>query len=104
MEPKGTTVKFQQNMTSDLQVDGSGYSMLAAECSLCAINHNPSFPGPDYMCRQNNCYSLLVPNLPGPGDQCQHPQPELSLEAGGRGAAAAPGGTSRRLGPPRCEA
>lgn len=63
----------------------------------------PCFPGPGYVCRQNNCSSLLVPHLPGPGDQCQHPQPELSLEAGGCRAAAASGGTSRRLGLPRCE-
>lgn len=68
------------------------------------LSHNPHFSGPGYVFRKNNGNSVLVPHLPGPGDQCQHPQPELSLEAGSRCAAATPGGSSWRLGVPRCEA
>ena len=61
-------------------------------------------PGPSDICRQNHCNSLLVPHLSGPGHQCQHLQPELSLEAGGCCAAAAPGGASWWLGLPHREA
>lgn len=78
------------------------YSILTGD--LCTINNNPCLPGPGYVCRKNNCSSLLVPHLPGQRHQCQHPQPELPLEAGSGGAAAAPGGTSWRMGPSRCEA
>lgn len=65
---------------------------------------NPSPPGPGHTCRQNNGDPVLVPHPPGPRNQRQHPEPELSLEAGGCGAAAAPWGASRRLGPSGCEA
>lgn len=54
-----------------------------------------SHAGPGYSSRQNHRGSLLVQHLPGPGDQRQHPQSELSLEAGGCRAAGAAGGASR---------
>lgn len=60
--------------------------------------------GPDYSSRQNNCSSLLVQHLPGSRDQREHPQSELSLEAGGCRPAGAPGGRSRGMAPPVCEA
>lgn len=60
--------------------------------------------GPGYSGRQNNCGSLLVQHLPGPGDQCEHPQSELSLEAGGCRAAGAAGGTRQGMAQSVCEA
>lgn len=52
------------------------------------------------MLRQSDCNPLLVPHLPGPGHLCEHPEPEVSLETGGRRATAASGGPSGRLGVP----
>lgn len=74
------------------------------EYNKLTFNHNHCVPGPGYIYRQNNSSSLLVQHLPRPRHQCEHTEPELSLEAGGGRAAAAPGCTSRRLGQSRREA
>ena len=66
-----------------------------APCSCC-----PSQPGAGHVVGPGDGGALLVPDPPGPGGERQHAQPGLPLEAGGRGAAALPGGPRRGLGVP----
>ena len=56
--------------------------------------------GAGHVVGQGDGGALLVPDPPGPGGERQHAQPGLPLEAGGRGAAALPGGPHRGLGVP----
>lgn len=100
MKPKFSLKAATLSIFSELFLQVAHWKTLEVDIWPQKMKTDLSPPGSGHTCRENHGDPVLVPHPPGPGKQRQHPEPQLSLEAGGGGAAAAPGGASWRLGPP----